>query len=49
MNYFFETIQLQKMVAIDKGLKHWQINLQLDQNDTSLIDYFKIDLLACLN
>jgi sugar fermentation stimulation protein A len=35
--------------AIDKGLEHWQINLQIDQNGVSLIDYFKVDLLPYLN
>jgi len=35
--------------AISKGLEHWQINLQLDLNGISLIDYFKIDLLPYLN
>jgi len=35
--------------AISRGLEHWQINLQLDVNGISLIDYFKIDLLPYLN
>jgi len=35
--------------AIAKGLEHWQINLQIDLNGVSLIDYFKIDLLPHLH
>jgi len=35
--------------AILKGLEHWQINLQIDLNGISLIDYFKIELLPYLN
>lgn len=45
------TSKVRKVVkqAIDNGIEHWQVNLNVTAEGVSLIDYFKVDLLPHLN